>query len=85
MMLRPAMKYTLSSTTLTTQECAKVDRSYLPTLLSWICIHCCTKQTLLFGPPSLGALAFTNTWTDQGIAKVQLLLGHLRQDANIGA
>ena len=68
MMLRPAMKYTLSSTTLTTQECTKVDRSYLPTLLSWMGINRCTKQTLRFGPPSLGALGFTNTCTDQGIA-----------------
>ena len=84
MMLHPAMKYALSSTTLTTQECAKVDRSYLPTLLSWMGINHCTKQTLLFGPPSPGALGFTNTWTDQGIAQVQLLLGHLRQDTDIG-
>ena len=61
MMLCPAMKYMLSSTTLTIQECAKVDRSYLPTFLSWMGVNCCTKQTLLFGPPSLGALGFTNT------------------------
>ena len=47
-------------------------------------VNRCTKQTLLFGPPSLGALGFTNTWTDQGIAQVQLLLGHLHQDADIG-
>ena len=83
MVLRPAMKYSLSSTTLTTQECAKVDRSYLPTLLSQISVNCCTKQTLLFGSPSLGALGFTNIWTDQGIAKVQFLLEHLRQDADV--
>ena len=61
-----------------------MDRSYLLTLLSWMGINRCTKQTLLFGPPSLGALGFTNTWTDQGIAQVQLLLGHLHQDADIG-
>ena len=34
MMLYPAMKYTLRSTTLTIQDCAKVDRSYLSTLFS---------------------------------------------------
>ena len=61
-----------------------MDRSYLLTLLSWMGINRCTKQTLLFGPPSLDALGFTNTWTDQGIAQVQLLLGHLHQDADIG-
>ena len=47
-------------------------------------INRCTKQTLLFGPPSLGALGFTNTWTEQGIAQVQLLLGRLHLDADIG-
>ena len=44
----------------------------------------CTKRLLLFGPPSLGALGFTNTWTDQGIVQIQLLLGHLRQGQEIG-
>ena len=84
MMLRPAMKYSLSCTTLSHPECDMVDRSYLPTLLSRMGINKCTKRLLLFGPPSLGALGFTNTWTDQGIAQVQLLLGHLRQGQEIG-
>ena len=47
-------------------------------------INRCTKQLLLFGPTSLGATGFTNTWTDQGIAQVQLLMGHLRQHEEIG-
>ena len=59
-------------------------RSYLPTLLSQMGINKCTKRLLLFGPPSLGGLGFTNTWTDQGIAQTQLLLGHLRQGQEIG-
>ena len=84
MMLYPAMKYSLSCTTLSHPECDMVDRSYLPTLLSWMGINRYTKCLLLFGPPSLGALGFTNTWTDQGIAQVQLLLGHLRQGQEIG-
>ena len=84
MMLCPAMKYSLSCTTLSHSECDMVDRSYLPTLLSRMGINKCTKRLLLFGPPSLGALGFTNTWTDQGIAQVQLLLGHLRQGQEIG-
>ena len=82
-MLHPAMKYTLSSTTLTVHECVRVDRSYLPTLLSRMGFNRCTKQLLLFGPPSLGAFGFTNTWTDQGIVQIQLLLGHLRKDEEI--
>ena len=44
----------------------------------------CTKQLLLFGPPSLGAFGFTNTWTNQGIAQLQLLLGHLCKNEEIG-
>ena len=72
MMLCPAMKYTLCSTTLSRSECSQVDRSYLPTFLSHMGINRCTKQLLLFGPTSLGAIGFTNTWIDQGIAQVQL-------------
>jgi hypothetical protein len=84
MMLCPAMKYSLSCTTLSHSECDRVDRSYLPTLLSQVGINKCTKRLLLFGIPSLGALGFTNTWTDQEIAQVQLLLGHLRQGQETG-
>ena len=84
MMLCPTMKYSLSCTTLSHPECYMVDRSYLPTLLSQMGINRCTKRLLLFGPPSLGALGSTNTWTDQGIAQIQLLLGHLRQGQDIG-
>jgi hypothetical protein len=84
MMLCPAMKYSLSCTTLSHPECNTVDRSYLLTLLSRMGISKCTKRLLLFGPPSLGALGFTNTWTDQRIAQVQLLLGHLCQGQEIG-
>ena len=83
MMLRPAIKYSLSCTTLSHPECDMVDRSNLPILLSWMSINKCTKRLLLFGPPSLGALGFTNTWTDQGTAQVQLLLGHLHQGQEI--
>ena len=52
--------------------------------LSHMGINRCTKQLLLFGPTSLGEIGFTNTWTDQGIAQVQLLMGHLRQQEEIG-
>ena len=83
-MLRPAMKYTLSSTTLTSHECFRVNQSYLPTLLSKSSFNQSAKQLLLFGPPSLSAFSFTNTWTNQGIAQIQLLLGHLRKNEEIG-
>ena len=41
-------------------------------------------RSLLFGPPSLSAIGFTNTWTDQGITQIKLLLGHLRKNEEIG-
>jgi hypothetical protein len=84
MMLQPAMKYTLSSTTLNKLECIQVDQSYLSTILSHMGFNRNTKQLILFGPPSLGAIGFTNTWTDQGIAQVQLFLGQIRKKEEIG-
>ena len=59
-MLLPAMKYYLSSTTITIHECVRVDWSYLPTLLLRMGFNRCTKQLLLFGPPLLGAFGLTN-------------------------
>ena len=47
-------------------------------------INRCTKQLLLFGPTSLGAIGFTNTKKDQGIAQVQLLMGLLCQQGEVG-
>ena len=78
------MKYTLSSTTLTSHECFRVNQSYLSTLLSRSSFNQSAKQLLLFGPPSLGAFGFTNKWTNEGIAQIQLLLGHLRKNEEIG-
>ena len=65
MMFCLAIKYSLSSTTISQSECKMVDKSYLPTLLSCMGINKCTKQLHLLGPPSLGELGFTDTWTDQ--------------------
>ena len=56
-MLRPSMKYPLCGTTFTAQESAKIDRSFLPTLLSRMGFNAKTKRLLFFGPQSLGALA----------------------------
>ena len=78
------MKYTLSSTTLTSHECFRVNQSYLPTLLSRSSFNQSAKQLLLFGPPSLSAFGFTNTWTDQDIAQIQLLPAHLCKNEEIG-
>ena len=72
------------STNLTSHECVRVDWSYHPTFLSRMGFNRSTKQLLLFGPPSLGAIGFTNTWTDQSIAQIQLLLGHLCKNKEIG-
>ena len=83
-MLRPAMKYPLCGTTFTAHECEIIDRSYFPTLLSWMGFNPITKLLLFFGPPSLGCFGFTNTYTDQGISQVQMLLSHLRHKDEIG-
>ena len=42
------------------------------------------QTTASFGPPSLGAIGFTNTWTDQGIAQIQLFLGQIQKKEEIG-
>jgi hypothetical protein len=83
-MLHLVMKYSLSSTIFIIHECVRVDRSYLPTLLSRMGFNQCTKQLLLFWPPSLGLVGFTNKSTNQGIAQIQLFLGHLRKNEEIG-
>ena len=56
---------------------------HLPTLISRMGFNKTTKRLLFFGPPELGAHGFTYTWTDQGIAQLQLLLVHLRQENEI--
>ena len=43
-----------------------------------------TKRLLFFGPPSLGCFGFTDTYMDQGISQVQMLLSHMRHQDEIG-
>ena len=83
-MLRPAMKSPLCGTTFTAHECEIIDRSYFRTLLSRMGFNPMTIRLLFFGPPSLGWFGFTNTYTDQGISQVQMLLSHLRHQGEIG-
>jgi hypothetical protein len=42
-----------------------------------------TKRLLFFGPPKLGAYGFTDAYTDQGIAQLQMFLGHMRHNDKI--
>ena len=79
-MLQPAMKYLLCSSTFTFQQCPQIDRSYMPTLLTRTGFNKITKRLLFYGPPNLGAFGFTDTYTDQGIAHLQMFLGQLRHD-----
>ena len=78
------MKYPLCGTTFTAHECEIIDRSYFPTLLSWMGFNPITKLLLFFGPPSLGCFGFTNNYTDQGIIRVLILLSDLRHQDEIG-
>ena len=82
-MFRPSMKYPSCGTTFTAQECAKSDRSFLPTLLTRMGFNAKTKRLLFFGPPSLGCFGFTDTYMDQGISQVQMLLSHMRHQDEI--
>jgi Reverse transcriptase (RNA-dependent DNA polymerase) len=83
-MLRPSMRYALGATTFTQPECHKIDRSYLPIFLSRMGINRNTKRLLIFGPPLLGGLGFTDTFTDQGISQLQAFIGHIRLNQDIG-
>ena len=83
-MLRPSMKCPLCGTKFTAKESAKNDRSFLPTLLTTMGFNAKTKRLLFFGPPSLGCFGFTDTYMDQGISQVQMLLSHMRHQDEIG-
>ena len=42
------------------------------------------QKLLLFGPPSLGCFGFTDKYTDQGINQLQLFIGHIQLNQEIG-
>ena len=83
-MLRPSLRYPLCGTTFSKKECDTIDRSYLSMFLSKMGFNRNTKRLLLFGPPSLGAFGFTDTYTDQGISQLSLFIGHIRCKQEIG-
>ena len=52
----------------------------MPTLLTHMGFNKMAKQLLFYSLPNLGAFGFTDTYTDQGIAQLQMFLGQLRHD-----
>ena len=84
-MIRPSMKYPLCGTMLTVSQSAMVDGSYIAKmLLTRMGFNSMTKRILFFGPPSLRCFGFTDTYTDQGISQLQMLVSHIQQQDVIG-
>ena len=84
-MLRPAINYPLCGSTFSADEGNSINRSYLPTLLTRMDFNSKTKSVFwFFWPPSLRCFGFTNTYMDQGISQVNILVSHLRNRDEIG-
>ena len=59
----PAMKYPLCESTCIQENCMKINRSYLPAILSCMAFNRKAKRNLLLGPfsPLVGVYVLTDT------------------------
>jgi len=73
----PEISYSLPLTTFTQKECTYIQAPAMSAFLSKIGLNRHTSRSIINGPTSHGRLQLKDTYTEQGIGQLRLLLGHL--------
>ena len=82
--LRPRLIYPLPCTSLTQQQCRKIQAPALAALLPKLHLNRHTSHHIIFGEHRYGGLALPDLYTDQGVGQLRLLIGHLVQGDEVG-
>ena len=76
-MWRPRFKHPLPITCFTKQQCQTLQKTFTGPFLSKMGISIKTSRKLVFAPYYYSGFAFADTWIQQGLQHLQLLIGHL--------
>jgi hypothetical protein len=81
----PAMVFTFAVSSFTEAELTTLQKAPVRATLVRIGINCNTSRDIVFGSSLYGGLGFQHLFVEQGIAQLQLLIGHLRADNSQGS
>ena len=83
-MWRPSFEYPLPITCFSKQQCCTLQKIFTGPFLSKMVICSKTSRKLIFAPYHYSGFAFADTWIQQGLQHLQLLIGHLRHQDQVG-
>ena len=83
-MWRPSFEYPLPITCFSKQQCSILQKIFTGPFLSKMGISSKTSRKLIFAPYHYSGFAFADTWVQQGLQHLQLLIGHLCHQDQVG-
>jgi hypothetical protein len=87
-MWRPSFEYPLTITCFSKQQCCTLQKIFTGPFLSKMGISSKTSsktsRKLIFAPYCYSGFAFADTWVQQGFQHLQLLIGHLCHQDQVG-
>ena len=78
------LRYIFASTSFSKEQCANLDKIYCPTIISKMGMNRKREIPILHGSHKYGWQQIPTSWNLQGLAHVQLLVGHLQLNDLIG-
>ena len=80
-----SLEYPLGPSLLTQSQCDKIHSPVLTTCLQKCGVPSTLARAIVHGPPQYGGLNFTNLYTEAGIQKLELFIGHVRKNDRTGS
>ena len=82
-MWRPSFEFPLPITCFSKEQCRLLQKAFTGPFLSKMGLSSKTDRTLIFAPYHYSGFAIADTWVQQGLQHLQLLLGHLCQQNQV--
>ena len=83
-MWRPSFEFPLPITCFSKEQCHLLQKAFTGPFLSKMGLSSKTNRKLIFAPYHYSGFAIADTWVQQGLQHLQLLLGHLCQQDQMG-
>ena len=78
------LTYSLGASLMTELQCERAQSPSLTTTLQKCGIISTISRDIVHGPNKYGRLNFPNLYTESGIQKIRLLMGHIRKNDKTG-
>jgi hypothetical protein len=83
-MWKPSFEFPLPITCFSKQQCGTLQKIFAGPFIFKMRISSKTSRKLIFAPYRFSGFAFADTWVQQGLQHLQLLIGHLRHQDQVG-